>query len=389
MKREYYINVFFLFVITTILVIGFFKPIINPIDIVERENREANQLPSISLTAFNEKTMQDAYELAYADQLPLSNELKSINNTFLFATKIAYLKLSDSNIYKKIGNYNLFDDYLVYDYEPKEKNILKLNDKIENINKIYKKFKNKDLYVFYIESSSNMNFATNEHSSHYEYVKKNVKSGIKTSAFEIKSFDDLKRYYYRTDHHWNQNGSYEGYKKIIKMIFGDSEKIIEPNELLSFTSIFDGSLARELGGINYFNEHFYAYDFSFKEHDVYKNGEKVNNIVDTKLLKNNNPKYITYGAWYGNDYGLLEYDFKDANKYNLLIIGDSYDNAINELIASHFNKTYVVDLRHYKRSIEKEFNISNFIKNNEIDKILLIGSNNFFTSDVFLVKGID
>ena len=388
MKKSFLIDLVFLIVIMLIILVGFIKPMISQIDVISIENREANQLPKFSISKFIDKSIQDNYELAYADQIPFSSTLKLTNNTVSFRSKLWFLNNFDNSVYKKISDLNIVEDCLLYDYVPTSEIVDELDKKITNINKIEEANKNKKFYVFYFETDRDINIENNDKSSNYEYLKKGLNSKIKTSLLDINSLNDYKKYFYQTDHHWNYKGSYEAYKRIIQMILGDSEKVIVPNKLVTFNSIFDGSKARSLGAVKYYNEKFSAYDFTLAKHDYYKNGQKVDFIADTKTLINNNPQYISYGNWYGNDYGLLEYDYKNTKKDNLLILGDSYDNAIGELVASHFNKTYIVDLRHYKKSMDKEFNINEFIKENEIDKILIVGGYIYFTYEDFIVRGV-
>ena len=82
-----------------------------------------------------------------------------------------------------------------------------------------------------------------------------------------------------------------------------------------------------------------------------------------------------YRELYGADFGEIVYDYKN-DKENLLIIANSYSNSINGLIASHFNKTYIVDPRHYKN-----FNYQSYITNNNIDKVLVIGNISLFDDE--------
>lgn len=46
-----------------------------------------------------------------------------------------------------------------------------------------------------------------------------------------------------------------------------------------------------------------------------------------------------YGEFYGEDSGEVIFDFNDNDKDNLLVLGSSYTNDINKLIAFQFNKT--------------------------------------------------
>jgi len=53
-------------------------------------------------------------------------------------------------------------------------------------------------------------------------------------------------------------------------------------------------------------------------------------------------------------------------------LGSSFTNPINKLIASHFDKTYVIDLRHYKDLTNQNFNVKEYINKNKINKVLII-----------------
>ncbi len=390
MKKAFqYINIIFFTMVLLIILGGFLKPLIKPYMNNDLENRKAYQLPKFSFADFNEKKVQDSYELAYADQIPLALGMKSFCKNMNFGIEMQYINTFNKNKCKKLGDYTLVEDCLVYNYKSIEsaKNAFDLG--IENLNNIAKAITKQKIYVYYVESDSDIDFENDNKTSGYNYMIAKLDSKIKMSRMEINDLSDIRKYFYRTDHHWNYEGSYRGYKEIVTTLLGENEELIKPNELIEFNSILDGSEARSLGGVYYFNERFLAYDFILKEHDIYINKKKVSQIVDKNAIKKNNPQTIRYADWYGNDYGLIEYDFKQNEKENLLIISHSYDNANNELIASHFNKTYCVDLRHYKRQIGEELNIKEFVEQNQIDKIVIIGTRIYFTDDDFFVKGID
>lgn len=214
-----------------------------------------------------------------------------------------------------------------------------------------------------------------------------LNSSIQSDHLEINNFIDFSNYFYKTDHHWNYKGSYKGYQDIIKMINTDEAR--KYNKEIHFNSKMIGSKSKSVGGTYLFKEDFVAYDFIFPNHDIFINNKKVNSYGNYSYIIKKQPEIIDYGDYYGNDVGLLEFDFHQPEKDNILILGESYDNAINELLASHFNKTYNVDLRHYKIQMNEEFNIFKFVKDYKIKKVLYIGNHSFYTGNIFLLKEVE
>ena len=70
--------------------------------------------------------------------------------------------------------------------------------------------------------------------------------------------------------------------------------------------------------------------------------------------------------------------------YNLLIIGDSYDNAVLKLIASHYHRCYCADLRNYEREQGEAFHLGAFCREHEVDQVLILASQVVFCGDYIL-----
>ena len=382
------IDIFFLGIIILIILGGALRPIINPTDVNVLENRSAYVIPTFSIKAFLDKSYQDNYEKAYSDQIPLANRMKSINNTIDISLKIKILKLiSDSN-YLKIGNYYLYNDYLVSKYADLTKYTEKLDAKIDNFNNISKSLTKQELYIYYIDRDVDVNFETSEKIHAYEYINDRISNKYHIREFLINNFDDYTNNYFKTDHHWNYKGSYRAYKDLIDFLFDSKEKsLVEPKKEVCLSSIINGSRGRDLGNIFYFNEHFCGYDYDLDNKQITINDKIVDYYGNYKNIINKEPNKVSYADWYGNDYALVTIDNDDKNKDNILIIGDSFDNAIIELLATHFNKIYSVDLRYYSKKYNKEFNIADFTKDNKIDKVLFIGTiGSFFAANDFLIE---
>ena len=80
---------------------------------------------------------------------------------------------------------------------------------------------------------------------------------------------------------------------------------------------------------------------------------------------------ISYAKFYGNLFREIVFDTGDETKENLLIVGDSYSNAILKLLASHFHKTVLIDCRMSPVTQEK---FTEYIEEYGIDKVLFLGS---------------
>ena len=382
------IDKIFITFIVLLAAIGYIKPIVRPHSIITQENRKANKLPVFSVESFLKGTYQDNYEKAYADQILFANSMKQrVKNSYIIE-KITYYKLFGGGSYCNMGSgLYMVNDCLVYRQNTISDEVF--DKKAENINSVNKKLKNIPMYVYYIERDLDINLDTNEKTNNYNKLISRLNSGIKTSKLEINNFDEYKNYYYRTDHHWNYRGVQKGYEEIIRMLYGDREKYIITDKEVCLNSIVNGSKSRTVGATAYMKEKFCTYVYKFPEHTTYVNGKESERYGQYGVLLKKPEKEISYASWYGPDKGLLEYDYDNIEKENLLIIGDSFDNAIGELLASHFNKTYIIDLRHYEEQIGQVFNIEEFCEEKDINKVLFIGSVTFYGYGEFFIEGVD
>lgn len=375
----------FLGILILILTGGFLKPIIRPIDINYYENRPANTIPNFSIKAIINKSFQDEFEKALSDQIPLASKMKIAEKTISLGTKILYANINNKS-YNNIGAgiYYMKGNLL---YSPRTLSTEKeyLEKKVKNYNQIIEENKGTNFYLYYIEKDTDINFENNKKLNAYEYIDSTLNNKIKRSAFKVNNFKDFKENFYKTDHHWNYKGSYKAYKEIVELL-EINEKPLEYEEELCLNSKLSGTKASQLGGALLLKENFCAYKFTMPNHEIYINNNIAPNYGNYKSYYENRNLPVSYGEYYGWDYGLIEFDYKNAKKGNLLIIGESYDNAINELISTHFNKTFNIDLRAYKTDMQKELNLKEFIKENKIDKVLLIGNIDYFTLETFMLS---
>ena len=377
-------NIFTIFVFL-ILIVGLLNTILNSDDINYYENRTAYRMPKLSISKIFDKTFQDDVELAFSDQIPLATTMKKgynfLHNVTTNIVADIGFKNNCSNRYIQLGestvsygcdkNLVYYLGYISYDKESYDNRIASINKTLADTPV--------DIYIYYIEKDTDINFTTNEKSDIYDYLKKNINSD-KIYKYEINSFEEFKDKFYKTDHHWNYKGSYLAYTQLVKILTNDEP--LKYKDKVCLNNNFSGSKASFSGATHFYKEEFCAYEFKFPNYDIYINGEK-SDYGNQEYHINNPKKDVSYGSFYGYDDGEIIFDNHDSSKENILIVGESYDNAILKLLASHFNKTYSIDLRNYERENNKKFNYLEYLNDNNIDKVLLIGNKDYFAMGEF------
>lgn len=385
MKRQDYafMVIFFLIILT-----GDLTLIREPKTLSENENRSLQTFEHITLKTYLNGTYQKSLEDALSDQfiggetikLKLKDFLKfsDYNNIPKSVCRNKYVNL-DGTYY----NYNC-DDALILKYE-------EMNPQIEtNIRSRIDTYNNLNEYIstsyFFLSTSAIYNFEKNEYNiDMIKLLKDNLKNYYDFSTLEFKNYEEYSKYFYKTDHHWNHIGSYEGYKIIMSMLNPKDEILVPEEEVVFEDIIFYGSSAR-ISQIFDFKENFKVYKFKYPSMKITNNTiydnygteeEYFNGIFYKDKLAGH------YGNFYGGDAGELIFDTGKKEKKNILILGSSFTNAINKLIASHYNKTYVIDLRHYEEIKDQTFDIKKYIKQNNIDKVLIIMDYGFLKDQSF------
>lgn len=392
-------NVYGLFLCAVFLVLGLFYslPFRKQQEISVEENRSLQKVPVFSFQKFAKGKFQNELENAISDQLlgamKIKYGVKWIDN---------FLTTNFSNINPKSKKH--FDDKeLKIQEQENEKsytyievvankvisnNIYKLDDSGYLVNKpiplenyCFEIYNTKMFaqitypkYLFFVMSSRSVHFNEINDNKILEYIK----AKMPMTDYEIlsyKSFEEYKKYFYQTDHHWNYRGSYLGYTKIMKMLEGDDVKFLVPKATHTYDTVFHGSLDRD-NLLEFANEKFTVYIFDIPKYVTYVNdvkkeyGYRSKYVSDTKFPHRKYENH--YGLYYGDDQAKVVYDFNQPEKENILILGNSFTNSINELVASHYNKTHILDIRHFKRTYGYDIDVQTYMKKNNLSKVLIV-----------------
>ena len=250
-------------------------------------------------------------------------------------------------------------------------NNLSKNDKnarIENqiafYNDIAQKYPNVDIYVYlplrYETTKLNNYYNENEY---VEYFIKKLDSKIKVQTLSSATIQEYLNQFYKTDHHMTAYGSFASYKNILSMMGINSS---EQYSFVTVKSPYYGSMAKSA--------------LSKKVSDTFTDID-AKSVVNTNLndpkfkprtIGNKaNPFYDYYVGYFNSQYDEVIYTSDTETNRNLLIISDSLAWQMDYLLAKHFSKTYVINMRSGKWQKE-DLLLGNYIKENNITDILFL-----------------
>lgn len=344
------------------------------------ENRSSYRFKFPTINEILNVTFQDNFENAVIDQMPKNDLLKKVYNKIsinaLFSA-LEFMDIDKLNKYVMINNgMNLYKNYLIYGIQSEEDFKINAQDDIEKINNIHD-YVNANMYLYFVETDTNNKFDIDYNYDIINYLNTELKlSRDNIGIYEINKFSDYKDNFYKTDHHWNHKGSYKGYIEISKMM--DFDDIYLNDKEICFEKFkYRGSKAITLGGSGLLYDKVCIYDFEFPEFDIVADNTSIEEYGSNinEISKGND---ISYGSVYGGDYAEIVFTNKEVkNNKKLLIYSNSYSNAINKLLASNYETTYVIDGRHYK-----EYDMISYINNNDIDDVLIIANSMLFWDNV-------
>lgn len=377
----------FVIAVLVILLIGLGKTIFFPNDINVYENRYAVKLKWPDLRGYLDESVQSNAEEALNDQIPFASNGKRLYNyanSVLVGMFYKHTPIMGRYInFENKQNVCIFSQTLVY--KPLHLPEIKaaLDERIKGYNNIFEDYPNTDFFLYFIEKDTDIDFETGEKLGAFEYLKDRLNlQESHIGRFRIDSFEEFSDQFFHTDHHWNCRGSYRAYCEVLTLLGCTDDPIAHSNEI--GLSSYKGSKANSV--FNAWQEQFFAYRYDFPAFkSIQINSELVEDYgAQEAYLDQVNNSAIAYGTFYGGDEGEIIFDSGREDCGNLLILGESFDNALLKLIACHFDKTYCVDLRFYESFLGKEFSLQNYLAENEIDKVLFIGNVNYFKADEFL-----
>ena len=356
-----------------ILALMFMFVVFDKKDFSDTENRNLAEFPKFSFESLLEGDFIAGVEEYLADHFPFRNQFMSLKTTVL-----------KSIVQDKIGELYLGSEgFLLEDYTIKPETT---NIPIDVLNRFYAALPegtNMSLMLVptSVEVYSDMlpAFSTNTSQKNvinFVYdsidfngvnvydelmaVKKDVLREDETRKENVQEASE--QLYYKTDHHWTTFGAYLGYVAYMRSLG------VEVNEMPEFEKVTD-----EFYGTFYSK----LIDNSLEKESMYKLKDQesqfiVKNVAINKVTNSlYEDKWLgekdKYSYFLGQNQPLLEIENKTVeNDKKILIVKDSYANAMVPFIAKEYKFVYVIDPRMYRMKV------SDYIIENDIQEVLLV-----------------
>lgn len=361
-------------------------PFRGQLTVSDAENRSLAQFPALTLEGFVSGDFQQQLEDALGDQYPFGETLKSGLITLqdkVYQAESSALKAifpSAAMSYTEIANgyYHFGGDEgrIVEKAWPEEK----YAPAVQKQSALYAEL-DVPVYLYFIRNSRAHDFMQDNAANDAVFqaiVEAYQPAGA--ACFAAADYDEYAGLFYAADHHWNHRGADKGYRDVIRLLLGDGEETVPVKEEVSFPVPFNGSYARQSGRM-VGDSTFTVYTYGLKKTITRLNGKNGTYGHQSLYEKGRYPTDELrnhYAYYYGGDYGEIVLDTRNAQKENLLIVGDSYTNPINGLIASHFGRTHILDMRYYERDMGEPLDLKAYIQHNDISRVLLLGDITFF-----------
>jgi hypothetical protein len=347
------------------------------------EYRSLQQEPEMTLTSLVDGKYVKSYEEYFTDQFPGRNIWLKLYLEFQAFTGKTFL-----------NGYFVSDDGWIMPEPNKVFDQKLLDQSTNNLNQIAQSVTNQGTEVYFFALPHKVNIIDvgfpsfvdeGYNSKRKEYFlskvdKENINLLDIGEIFkENYSSKELKNMYYKTDHHWNENGAAVAYEEIKKYLEESSTHFakFENHQYEKFCSNkpFQGSYNRQIYNLLDLRTdkacHNSPKNNTFRSFKISVNGEKksFNQVYGDGMQSKNT---LVYTDVFVDDIRKLNIVNPEVKKGRALIVRDSYASPILFDMAHHFHETQILDLRHNRKgldeilSAEKPFDLIIFLYNDAI-----------------------
>lgn len=357
------------------------------------ENRTLAQIPTLQDCKSGKYTSK--FESYFSDQFPFREELSEVYS-------IAQMALGKN----KINNYYLLDNNWIMPTPAKVMSKKELKDSANEINELSKIAIDSNKKVYYVSTphkesmlthlypkyTAGLENALNNKNAFKSYLDLKNINCIDLDEHFLKGFNESEResLYFKTDHHWNGIGAFEGFKYII-----EDMNIVNNISWNNYTQTkldkgyFLGSYNKNLNKIVKENEPIpYVHLKNKPNYEYYKFDGKTETKCkeDDFVATAKNKDEILYGGAYmfGDACSILKIRNKDAlSDKKLLILRDSYQAPTSWLFSDMFSEVQLVDPREIDNL---HISIDDIIRDSDADLVMFMYNTTDFKTMIDVMK---
>ncbi len=210
-----------------------------------------------------------------------------------------------------------------------------------------------------------------------------IYSQLSPSVLHIDAYDKLQQHtdeyiYFRTDHHWTALGAYYAYTAMCDTLG------LTPLSLDKFQS---GTIEGFVGSLYNFTAK-YPVSKVLKDNpdtltyyippvettmNIYRSGQAMTDPLKYSMINPKIGKYWNkYICFIGGDNELTHITTGTKNGKSILVVKESYGNALVPFLVSHYQDVYVIDPRKLNGDKQPTFDLPKFAKDKNLTDVLFI-----------------
>ena len=358
MKNNKFNRIIIIIVSLIIIVLTLLFFFSNKKEFSENENRNLADFPKFTVEKLFEGEYIPDLTSYLVDHFPFRDNFMSLKTMFFKAIGKTHI----NGVY--LGN----DGYLLEEYTAQKEEMDRLYKALNEFNQKIPKSTKVSLMLaptsVEIMSENLPKYASNTSQKKViDYIYDNIDFNTINVYDVLERASKEREVYYKTDHHWNTYGAYlagvtydveNGGQSIFPY---EAEKINDNFYGTLYSKVIDNSLEKDE-----------IYKLKDKDYIEYRVRDVAKNTVTDTLYEE---KWLDekdkYSYFLGQNQPLLEIKNISINtQKSILIIKDSYANAVIPYLAENYENVYVIDPRYYK------YSISDYAKEKEVDEILFL-----------------
>ena len=354
-----------------ILVLGFFSFFGERRTVSEAENRELAQMPDFTIGAWASGDFAEEYDHFVSDSFPWRDFFLRLNAKLnQYYTQMSF---DDEGVW--IENRFLYRNRGMGHYVPEAENI---DTYVDAINYVKENLPETDVYVMLIPAAFNF-YAPERFQDPQTKAAVNMEKifgRIHKDVYRVNIYSALNAakddyIYFRTDYHWTARGAYRGYE-VFADVAGFQPVPLDEMRHSVVEGDYVGALFREmhepeaLKDAQDFIEVFFPQAEAGVTATIYDDANMTEGTPLELVRDRVEDSKNLYNAFNGGDHPLLHIVSGNKNGKKLMVVKDSFANAMTAFMACDFEEVYFVDYRLLK------MDIFSFIEQHSIDSLLFL-----------------